>query len=183
MITITNNPARAAALGIAAATVQFTTDATPAVQTTITSTLNGTNGTVASTSGMQKGDFLAIEGGGSGGTTPWVNVINGIAGAVLTLVFPSVRAAVTDAVVKRYERIETRYRADKLILTNLTNGDTHTWDNTMAENTATKVSGGNTTTLTTNAMLNRSNCVAIHPNLLPANSNFTLKCEYSYFTP
>lgn len=181
MINVNNNPARNAALGLALATIEFTTDATPAIQTTITSTAAGTNGTVAVSDGLFKGDFISIEGGGLGGTSPWVNVIQGIATNVLTLVFPSVRAAVTAAVMNRYERIETRYRADRLTLTNLTNGDTFVWDNTMPENTATKTSGGNTTTLTTNAMLNRSNCVAIHPNLLPVNSSYTLACEYSYF--
>lgn len=180
-INISNNPALTAALGVASATIAFTTDATPAIQTTATSVANGNGLTVASTAGISPGDILAVEAGAFDGVSPYNSTVNGVPGVNLQVVFPSVRVAVSNAVTNRLERIETRFKAKKLVLTNLTNGDTHTWERGMALGSATKVSGGNTTTVANNAFANRSNCVGIHPNLLPINSSFTLQCDYAWY--
>ena len=181
-ISINSNPALTAALGLASATVAFTTDATPAIQTTATSAANGNGLTLASATGIIAGDFLAVEGGAFDGVSPYISAVNGLTGNNANVVFPSVRQAVSGAVCNRMERIETRYKANKLVLTNLTNGDTYTWQVGMALGSATKVAGGGgTTTVPNNTFANRSNCVAIHPNILPASSSFTLQCFYSYY--
>jgi hypothetical protein len=180
MLNITSNPALKLALGVAAVTIAFTTDGVPAIQTTVSASANGNSMTVPSTSGMATGDFLATETGNSAGTGPWVTTIIGVSSAtVLSLAQPAVRSTVTNAVLSRFERIETRYRAKKVTLTNLTNGDVHVWDTTLKDNQAYKTSGGTTTTVTA-GILNRSNCIGIHPNLLPVNCSFTLQCEYDY---
>lgn len=181
-ITISSNPALTAALGVASATIAFTTDATPAIQTTGTSAKDGSSITLASGTGIIAGDMLAVETGAFDGVSPYISVVNGISGTNATVQFPSVRAAVSGAVINRMERIETRYRAKKLVLTNLTNGDTYTWQVGMALGSATKVAGGGgTTTVTTNTFANRSNCIGVHPNLLPASSSFTLQCDYGWY--
>lgn len=180
-INVTSNPALTLALGVASATIAFTTDATPAIQTTATSTKDGSSVTVGSNVGLAVGDFLAIEGAAFDGVSPYIAVVNGFNSGVPQVAFPSVRATVTGAVCNRMERIETRYKAKKLVLTNLTNGDTYTWQVGMALGSATKVSGGVTTTVASNTMSNRSNCVAIHPNILPASCSFTLQCDYRWY--
>lgn len=180
------NPAQKLALSAASTTITFSTDATSAVQTTVTASANGTNMTVASASGMFQGGFLSIEGAGLNGTVPWVVIIGasstGYSSASQSIgsSFPAARTSVTNAVANMMERFETRYRAKKLTLTNLTNGDVFTWDNTLLDNQAYKTSDGVTTTLAFNGIVNRPNCVAIHPNLLPVSSNFSLKCDYDY---
>ena len=182
MINITNNPAQKLALGVASATIQFTTDATPAVQTT--ATIAGGQGylAVASSTGIVAGDFLAAETGNSAGTGPWVSTVLGaITATNVNTSVPSSRVALTNGVITRFERIETRYRAKKLTLTNNLNSDAYVWDNTLNDNQALKTSGGTTTTIS-NGFLNRPNCVCIHPNLLPASASFTLVCEYDYRT-
>ena len=179
-ITITLNPALTLTFGLSSATISFTTDATPAVQTTATSAANGSGLTVGSTTGIVPGDILAVETGAFDGVSPYNSTVNGVPGVNLSVTFPSVRSAVTAAVCNRMERIETRYKAKKLVLTNLTNGDTHTWQVGMTLGSATKVSGGNTTTVANNCFANRSNCIGIHPNLLPVSSSFTLLCEYDW---
>lgn len=181
MITITSNPALTAALGVASATVAFTTDGTPPIQTTATSAKDGNGLTLGSIAGIVPGDILAVEGGAFDGVSPYNSTVNGVPSVNVLVNFPSVRAAVSGAVCNRMERIETRFKAKKLVLTNLTNGDTHTWEVGMALGSATKVSGGSTTTVNNNAFANRSNCIGIHPNLLPINSSFTLKCDYNYY--
>lgn len=180
MLTNIVNPALKLALGVASATVTFSTDGTPAIQTT--ANVGAGNGymTLASSTGMLAGDFLALETGNSAGTGPWVSTILGaITATNVNTSVPASRVAVTGAVVNRFERIETRYRAKKVTLTNLTNGDVFVWDTTLYDNQAYKTSGGTTTTIS-DGILNRSNCIGIHPNLLPANSNFSLKCDYDY---
>jgi hypothetical protein len=180
MLNITSNPALKLALGVPSATIAFTTDSVPALQTTVSASANGNSMTVGSTSGMVNGDFLSAETGDSAGTGPWVTTIIGVSSAtVLSLAQPAVRTTVTNAVLSRFERIETRYRAKKVTLTNLTNGDVFVWDTTLKDNQAYKTSGGATTTIT-GAILNRSNCICLHPNLLPVNCSFTLKCDYDY---
>lgn len=181
MITVTNNPALTAALGTASATIAFITDGTPGIQTTATSAKDGTSITLGSATGIAGGDLLAVETGAFDGVAPWIASVKSISGATATVHFPSVRTAVSGAVCNRMERIETRFKAKKLVLTNTTSGDTYTWEVGMPLGSASKVSGGVTTTVNFNTMSNRSNCVAIHPNLLPANSSFTLKCDYSWY--
>lgn len=183
MISVTSNPALKLAFGAPSATVTFTTDGTPAIQATGTSAA-GSNyfGSMSTVAGFSVGDFISVEGAGLGGTAPWNTVVLTISAPNMNTILPSARVAVTNAVINRYERIETRYRAKKFTLTNLTNGDVHTWDLTLLDGQAIKNSGGTTTTLTSNGFLNRSNCVAIHPNLLPANSSFTLQCDYDYYS-
>lgn len=180
MINITNNPALKLALGVASATILFATDATAAIQTTGTIAAGQGYLTVASSTGMLAGDFIAVETGNTAGTGPWVSTILGsITATNVNTSVPSSRVAVTNAVVNRFERIETRYRAKKITLTNLTNGDIYVWDTTMADNTAAKTSGGTTTTIT-DAILNRSNCICLHPSILPISSNFSMQCDYDY---
>lgn len=181
MINVTSNPALTAALGTVSATIAFTTDATPAVQTTATSAKDGTSITLGSGAGVAAGDFLAVETGAFGGVAPWLAAVKSLSGVTATVHFPSVRAAVSGAVCNRMERLETRFKAKKLVLTNLTNGDTYTWEVGMAPGSATKVSGGVTSTVANNTMSNRSDCVAIHPIILPVSSSFTLKCDYSWY--
>lgn len=186
MITSLVNPALKLALGVPSATLTFNTDGTAPVQTTLSTSANGTSLSVASALGMFQGGFLSIEGAGLNGTVPWVVIIGssstGFSSAAQSIgsSFPSARTAVTNAIANMFERFETRYRAKKLVLTNVTNGDIHTWDPTLLDNQAYKISAGSTTTLASNGFLNRSNCIAIHPNLLPANSSFTLQCDYDY---
>lgn len=182
MINITSNPAQKLAFGVASTTIAFTTDSTPAIQKSATGSANGTNFTVDSITGLVKGDFLATEGAGVGGTGPWVVVVQDASGTTVSAQFPALRTAVSAAVANRFERFETRYRAKKLTLTNLTNGDVYTWDTTLLDNQCYKTSGATPTTPITNGFLNRSNCVAIHPNLLPINCSFTLKCDYDYYS-
>lgn len=180
MINITSNPAQKLALGVASAIIQFTTDATPAIQTT--GTIAGGQGylTVASSTGMVAGDFIAVETGNTAGTGPWVSTILGaITATNVNTSVPSSRVAVTNAVVNRFERIETRYRAKKVTLTNLTNGDVFVWDATLNDNQAYKTSGGTTTTIS-DGILNRSNCICLHPNIVPVSCNFSLQCDYDY---
>lgn len=181
MITVTSNPALTAALGTASATIAFTTDATPAVQTTATSAKDGTSITLGSAAGIIAGDFLAVESASFDGTASWMTIVSSISGNTATVAFPSVRTAASGNVCNRMERLETRYKSNKLVLTNLTNGDTYTWQVGMALGSATKVSGGVTTTVANNTMSNRSDCVAIHPNILPVSNSFTLKCDYSFY--
>jgi hypothetical protein len=180
MLNITKNPALKLALGVPSAIVEFTTDGTSPIQTT--GNVGGGAGymTLASTVGMAAGDFLAVETGNSAGTGPWVTtIIGGISATNVNVAVPASRVTVTGAVVTRFERIETRFRATKVTLTNVTNGDVHVWDTTLRDNQAYKTSGGTTTTIF-DGILNRSNCIGIHPNLLPANCSFTLQCEYDY---
>jgi hypothetical protein len=180
MINITSNPALKLALGVGSATVTFSSDATPPIQTTVSASANGNSMTVGSTTGMVNGDFLVTETGNNAGTGPWVTTILGVSSAtVLSLAQPAVRSTVSNAVLNRFERIETRFRATRVTLTNLTNGDVHVWDTTLKDNQAYKTSGGTTTTIT-DGILNRSNCIAIHPNLLPVSCNYSLKCDYDY---
>lgn len=180
MITVTSNPAQKLALGVALATVLFSTDATPAVQTTGTIAAGQGYLVLASTAGMAAGDFLSAELGNTAGTGPWVSTILGaITGTNVNTSVPSSRVALSGSAIVRFERIETRYRAKKVTLTNLTNGDVFVWDTTLNDNQAYKTSGGTTSTIT-GAILNRSNCIGIHPNLLPASSSFSLVCEYDY---
>lgn len=183
MINVTSNPALKLAFGAASATIAFTTDSTPAIQATGTSAA-GSNyfSNMSSVAGFSTGDFISVEGGGLGGTSPWNTVVLTVSAPNMNTILPSARAAVTNAVINRYERIETRYRAKKLTLTNLTNGDVFTWDTSLLDGQAFKNSGGVTTTLTSNGLLNRSNAIGIHPNLLPANSSFTLQCDYDYYS-
>jgi hypothetical protein len=135
---------------------------------------------------MFQGGFLSIEGAGLNGAVPWVVIIGSSstdfssASQSIGASFPSARTAVTNAVANMFERFETRYRAKKVTLTNLTNGDVFVWDQTLLDGQAYKTSSGTTTTLAYNGILNRSNCIGIHPNLLPANCSFSLKCEYDY---
>lgn len=181
MINVTSNPALKLALLVSSALVAFTTDGTAAVSTT--GNIGGGAGymTLASTAGMAPGDFLSVEGANSAGTGPWYSTILGAQTATnVNVSVPAARIAVTGAVVNRFERIETRYRAKKATLTNNTTGDVFVWDQTLLDGQAYKTSGGTTTTLTSNGILNRSNCIAIHPNLLPPNCSFTLLCEYEY---
>lgn len=186
MITNLVNPAQKLALGAASATLTFNTDGTAPVQTTVTTTANGTSMTVASALGMFQGGFLSIEGAGLNGTIPWVVIIGasstGYSSASQSIGagYPSARTAVTNAVANMFERFETRYRAKKLTLTNLTNGDVYVWDQTLIDNQAKYTPSGGSTTTVTNGFLSRSNCIAVHPNLLPANCNFSLKCDYDY---
>jgi len=180
MIIIASNPAQKLPFWTASATITFSTDSTPAVQTT--GTISGGQGyiAVASTTGILAGDFIAVETGNTAGTGPWVSTVLGsITATNLNTSVPSSRVAVSNAVVNRFERIETRYRAKKVTLTNLTNGDVYVWDTTLNDNQAYKTSGGTTTTIS-DGILNRSNCIGIHPNLLPVSSNFSLKCDYDY---
>lgn len=182
MINITSNPAQKLAYGVASATVAFTTDSTPAIQTTTTAGAGQAYLTLASTAGMVAGDFIATENANSAGTGPCVTTILGnITATNINVTAPATRIAVTNAVVNRFERIEARYKAKKVTLTNLTNGDVYVWDTTLPDNQAYKTSGGTTTTVT-NGILNRSNCVAIHPNLLPVSSSFSLKLDYDYYS-
>jgi hypothetical protein len=180
VLNITKNPALKLALGVPSAIVEFTTDGTPAIQTT--GNVGGGAGymTLAATTGMAAGDFLAVETGNSAGTGPWVSTIIGsVTASNVNVSPPGSRVAVTGAVVSRFERIETRYRAKKVVLTNVTNGDVHMWDTTLKDNQAYKASAGATTTIS-DGILNRSNCIGIHPNLLPVNCSFTLQCDYDY---
>ena len=184
MITNLVNPALKLAFGTPSATISFSTNAAAPIQVLVTGGAGGTQFTVDSTANIAIGDFLSIEGASLSGTTPWVNcVINFPAALTVKPIFPSLRTAVNNAVAYRYERFETRYKASKVTLTNTTNGDVYVWDMTLADDQAKYTpSGGSMTTLTTRGILNRSNCIAIHPNLLPINSNFTLKCDYDYYT-
>lgn len=181
-IIITNNPAITLAFGTASATIAFTTDATPAIQTTVTGAKDGSSITVASSAGIVAGDLLATEGAAFDAASPYISTVNSVSGTNVTVSFPSLRAAVSGAVCNRLERVETRFKAKKLVLTNLTNGDTYTWQVGMAIGSATKVSGGVTTTVNNNTMVNRSNCIGIHPNILPPSSSFTLSCDYGYYS-
>lgn len=183
MLTNLVNPAQKLAFGTASITVTFSTDSTQAIQTT--ATVGAGNGymTLASSAGMLAGDFLALEGANTSGTGPWVSTILGaITATNVNTSVPAARTSVTSAVVNRFERIETRYRAKKVTLTILTNGDVYMWDTTLKDNQAYKTSGGTTTTLTGNGILNRSNCIGIHPNLLPTNCSFTLQCDYDFYS-
>jgi hypothetical protein len=186
MITSLVNPALKLALGVPSATLTFNTDGTPAIQTTLSTSANGTSLSVASALGMFQGGFLSIEGAGLNGTVPWVVIIGasstGYSSAAQSIgaSFPSARTTVTNAVANMFERFETRYRAKKLTLTNQTTGDVFTWDTSLKDGQAYKTSAGTTTTLAFNGFLNRSNCVGIHPNLLPVNCSFTLQCDYDY---
>lgn len=187
MITSLVNPALKLAFGVASATLTFSTDSTAAVQTTATGNANDTKFTVASGAGLYRGAFVSVEGGGPGGTVPFVNVVNGpadpitSAGVQLDIPYPSLKAAVSGAVLNRYERFETRFKAKKVTLTNLTTGDIYVWDQTLLDDQATKNPGASQVALAYNAILNRSNCIAIHPNLLPPSCSFTLKCDYDYY--
>jgi hypothetical protein len=180
MLNITNNPALKLPLYAAFAVITFSTDSTPALQTTVSASANGNSLTLPSTTGIVAGDFVVTETGNSAGTGPWITTVIGVTNAtVLGVAQPGVRSTVTNAVLNRFERIETRFRAKKVTLTNLTNGDVHVWDTTLLPNQAYRTSGGVTTTIT-DGILNLSNCICIHPNLLPVSSNFSLKCDYDY---
>jgi hypothetical protein len=184
--TITTSPAnllQKLPYGVAAATINFTTDGTAPLTVAVTASAGAANFTVPSNAAMIAGDFYSIEGGGVGGTVPWTANYNGKnngSSTVCATNLPASVVAVTGATAYRYERFETRYRAKKVTLTNLTNGDVYVWDTTLLDDQAYKTSGGTTTTLANRGILNRSNCIGIHPNLLPASCNFSLKCEYDY---
>jgi hypothetical protein len=180
MIINLTNPLQKLALGVASALATFSTDSTPPVQTT--ANVGAGNGymTCATTAGILAGDILALEGANTGGNGPWVSVVLGsITATNINVSVPGARTSVTGAVLNRLERIETRYRAKKVVLTNNTTGDVFMWDTTLRDNQAYKTSGGVTTTIS-NGISNRSNCIGIHPNLLPVNCSFTLQCDYDY---
>jgi hypothetical protein len=135
---------------------------------------------------MYQGGFLSIEGAGLNGTIPWVVIIGASAtnyssaSQSIGSGYPSARTTVTNAIANMFERFETRYRAKKLTLINVTTGDVSVWDPTLLDNQAKVTPSGGSTTTVTNGFLNRSNCVGVHPNLLPINCSFTLKCDYDY---
>jgi hypothetical protein len=170
--------------GTASATLNFTTDGTAPFTVAVTASANAANFTVPSNAAMVAGDFYSIEGGGAGGTVPWTINYNGQNNGSATVCasnLPAAVTAVTSATAYRYERFEGRFRAKKVTLTNLTNGDVYAWDQTLLDDQAKYTpSGGSTTTLTSRGILCRSNCIGIHPNLLPINSSFSLKCDYDY---
>lgn len=175
------NPLQKLAFGVASAIATFSTDSTGPIQGTVTAAVNDNKLVLsASVAGLTAGDFVSTEGANSAGTGPWVTAINGFNSSTsIAVASPAARTAVSGAVMTRMERIEARFRPSKITLTNLTNGDVFVWDKTLLDNQAYKTSGGATTTIT-NAILPRTNCVGLHPNILPASCNFSLKCEYAY---
>jgi hypothetical protein len=121
-ITVTSNTALTAGLGQTSSQVLFTTDAAAAITTTVTGNANDNKVTAASTTGFVQGDIITIANGGLAGANPWVNQILTIAGSLFNTAFPSTRAAVTSQLATRWERIETRFKAKTILLTDLTNG-------------------------------------------------------------
>jgi hypothetical protein len=185
--TITTSPAnllQKLPYGTASATINFTTDGTAPLTVAVTASANAANFTVPSNAAMIAGDFYSIEGGGLGGTVPWTANYNGKnngSSTVCATNLPASVVAVTGATAYRYERFEGRFRPTKITLSNQTNGDVYVWDQTLLDDQAKYTpSGGSTTTLVNRGILCRSNCIGIHPNLLPLNSSFSLKCEYNY---
>lgn len=164
--------------------ITFSTDAVAFPSTTGNATAGGNTitGAVTSSFGYPSNplspNLLTIEGGGAGGTVRYL-VATISTSSIFACAVPNVLTTVTGAVIKRFEQFQLQYKPAKIVLTNLTTGDTYTQKQGMAPRTVIKeTAAGVRTVVTGNTMCVLGRILNIHGDILPLSSSFHIELTY-----
>ncbi len=183
MITNLVNPAQTLPFRTASSVTTFSTDASGPIVNQVNASANAANLTaVSSIAGFVTGNFVTVDNAGTGGNKPWITCIQyQPSGLNIPASFPAARVAVSAQNATQWERIETKFKAATVLLENLTTGEKWTQNDLLNPNGAAKTAGsGAPATITTNGIMNRTNAIFIHPDLLAPSCNFRLTLTYNY---
>lgn len=162
------------------AIVKFSTDATAPITTTGTST-GGSQIAVANGSSFIAGDLITVANANAAGTGNWYNQAGSVGPTTLYVGLPAVITSVTNTLVSRWERFDTRFRPCKVRLVNLTNLDMHEWFKGMPTRTAIKTAAaGSKTLIVGNSIWVNHSTTGIFPDLLPVSCDYVLELNFEY---
>lgn len=144
--------------------------------------------TVSDWGDIVQNDVIQINGGGPGGSNR-ACIVGGLGqrsnfAATRTLIWLRQQRPVVTAVaavpVSPYFLIRTRFRPDKVVLTNLTTGDRYEWLREMNENTARKfAANGSVTMLNDSGIFPMAFGFAFHPSLLDVSQKMAYEVNFA----
>ncbi|KAF1041314.1 MAG: hypothetical protein GAK35_03404 [Herbaspirillum frisingense] len=144
--------------------------------------------TVSDWGDIQQNDIIQVNGAGNAGANK-AFIVGGLgkrsnAAATRTLIWlrqqRPILTAVSAVPVSPYFMVRTRFRPDKVVLTNLNTGDRHEWLREMDENTARKIAAnGVVTMLADSGIFPLANGFAFHPSLLDVSQKMAYEVAFA----
>jgi hypothetical protein len=178
-------------LGILASRINglIETDATAKVISTLTATAaQYDNITVNDWGDIRQNDVIQVNGSGTAGANR-AYIVAGLGqrsnnAATRTMIWirqqRPIITAVTAVNVSPYFMIRTRFRPDKVVLTNLNTGDRYEWIREMDENTAIKIAANGTVAmLADSGIWPMANGFAFHPSLLDVSQKMAYEVSFA----
>lgn len=165
------------------------TDATAKVVSTVTAAAGQYDDvTVNDWGDIQQNDIIQINGAGTAGANR-AFIVAGLGkrsnnAATRTLIWlrqqRPIITAVSGVSVSPYFMVRTRFRPDKVVLTNLNTGDRYEWLREMDENTARKVAANGTVTMMADSGIwPMANGFAFHPSLLDVSQKMAYEVSFA----